>query len=288
MAPPPRSNALDDLRLADAHKQFLLLLYAPGNGGKKDDNASTAAELASHGYVITAIDDIERDPSPPVTADEILQPLAFEFSSAEAFITTLRTGDRKVRLQAKKALVALDRLTACANANWRARVRFDGVGFFGFSFGGATAAESSTVDPRVAAAANLDGWLFGRAAAGALEKPYMVIFTEDNIFPELRKLQSSDPRERYCATMMERDLREEVRLANRPGGFGFRIRNSYHENHSDQIFSRRFFKTWLLVNSYRIKSIRDAYLLAFLTLIFAACPPNCLPSQPRLFTKSKS
>jgi predicted dienelactone hydrolase len=147
------AHALDDLRLADAHKQFLLLLYAPGNGGKKDDNASTAAELASHGYVITAIDDIERDPSPPVTADEILQPLAFEFSSAEAFITTLRTGDRKVRLQAKKALVALDRLTACANADWRARVRFDGVGFFGFSFGGATAAESSTVDPRVAAAA---------------------------------------------------------------------------------------------------------------------------------------
>ena len=46
MAPPPRSNALDDLRLADGHKQFLLLLYAPGNGGKKDDNASTAAELA--------------------------------------------------------------------------------------------------------------------------------------------------------------------------------------------------------------------------------------------------
>jgi hypothetical protein len=60
----------------------------------------------------------------------------------------------------------------------------------------------------------------------------MVIFTEDNIFPELRKLQSSDPRERYCATM-ERDLREEVRLTNRPGGFGFRIRNSYYENLSD-------------------------------------------------------
>jgi hypothetical protein len=85
-----------------------------------------------------AIDDIGRDPSPPLMADEILQPLAFEFSSAVAFITTLRTGDRKVRLQAKKALVALDRVTACANADWRARVRFDGVGFFGFSFGGAT------------------------------------------------------------------------------------------------------------------------------------------------------
>src|ERR1700730_8478619 len=111
----------------------------------------------------------------------------------------------------------------------------------------------------------------------------MVIFTEDNIFPELRKLQSSDPRERYCATMMERDLREEVRLANRPGGFGFRIRNSYHENLSDQIFSRRFFKTWLLVNPYRIKSIRDAYLLAFFDTFLRGMPSPLLTQSASPF-----
>jgi hypothetical protein len=42
------------------------------------------------------------------------------FSSAEAFKTALRVGDCIVRRQAKKALKALDRLKACANADWRA------------------------------------------------------------------------------------------------------------------------------------------------------------------------
>lgn len=76
--------------------------------------------------------------------------------------TTLRIGDRKVRRQAEKALTALDRLKACANADWRAD-QFDRIGFFGFSLGGSTAAEAGTFDPRVVAVANLDGWLFGRA-----------------------------------------------------------------------------------------------------------------------------
>lgn len=281
--PPLSCSELEHRHLADAERQFPLLLYVPGNGHGKDDNASTAAELASHGYIIMAIDDIDRDPRPPVVAGEILQPLAFDISSAEAFKTTLRTGDRKVRLQAERALMALDRFEASANADWRARVRFDRVGFFGFSFGGATAAEAGTFDPRVVAVANLDGWLFGRAAFGALETPYMIILIKDDIFPGARQLGSDDPRERNFATLMERDLREEVRLANRPDGFGFRIRTPYHENLSDQIFSRSFFKTWLLTNPYRVKSIRDAYLLAFFDTYLRGMPSPMLTQSPSPF-----
>jgi hypothetical protein len=129
------SKVMDDRRLSDTRSQFPVLLYAPWNGGVKDDNASTAAELASHGYVVMAIDDIDRDPRSPTATDD-WQPLTYDFPSAEAFKTTLRIGDRKVRRQAEKALTALDRLKACANADWRARIQFDRIGFFGFSFGG--------------------------------------------------------------------------------------------------------------------------------------------------------
>ena len=160
-------------------------------------------------------------------------------------------------------MTALNRFEACANADWHARVHFDRVGFFGFSFGGTTAAEAGTFDPRVVAVANLDGSLMGHAAFGALEKPYMAILTRDDLFPSPRQLWSSHPYRRNLATLIERNLREEVRLVNRPGSFGIRIRNAYHENLSDQFFSRRFFKTWLITNPYRVKSIRDAYLLAF-------------------------
>ncbi|HEY8005519.1 MAG TPA: dienelactone hydrolase family protein [Methylocella sp.] len=255
-APQSCLEFLEHQRLANAQQQFPILLYAPGNGGVKTDNASTAAELASHGYIVVAIDDIDRSPG-------AMSPLTFDFSSAEVFKDTLRTADRKVRLQAERALTALDRLEACTNAGWRGRVRFDRVGFFGFSFGGATATEAATFDPRVAAAANLDGWLFGRAAAGEFEKPYMVILIEDDVFPPAAQLQSSDFIIRSSAALTGRDMREEIKLANRPHSFGFRIPKAFHENLSDQAFSRALFKSWLVVNPYRIKSIRDAYLLAF-------------------------
>jgi hypothetical protein len=122
----------------------------------------------------------------------------------------------------------------------------------------------------------------GQAAAGELETPYMVFLIKDDTFPEPQQLQSAEPSERYSATFAEQDLREAVRLANRPDGFGFRIRTSYHENLSDLIFSRSFFKTWLAVNPYRVKSIRDAYLLAFFDAYLRG------RSSPLLLTQSPS
>jgi predicted dienelactone hydrolase len=276
------STVMDGRRLSDARSQFPILLYAPGNGGVRDESASTAAELASHGYVVVAIDDIDRDPRSSAAAED-WQPLTFDFSSAEAFKTTLRIGDRKVRRQAEKALTALDRLEACANADWRAQIQFDRVGFFGFSFGGSTAAEAGTFDPRVVAVANLDGWLFGRAAFETLKKPYLVILTENAIFPAPRKLQSPNPKKRFEAVLTARDLREEVRLANQPSGFGVRVLESFHENLSDQIFKRRFFKSWLLTNPYRVKSIRDAYLLAFFDTYVRNMPSSLLTQSPSPF-----
>ncbi len=276
------SKVMFDRRLSDTRSQFPILLYAPWNGGAKDDNASTAAELASHGYVVMAIDDIDRDPRSPAATDD-WQPLTFDFSSAEAFKTTLRNSDRKVRRQAEKALAALDRLKACANADWRARVQFDCVGFFGFSVGGSTAAEASTFDNRVIAAANLDGWLFGRAAFGAVNKPYMDILIDDDVFPRPDQLQSHDPNERYQSRLTDRDMREEVRLANRPDGFGFQIVNSFHENLSDEIFKRRHFKSWLLTDPYRVKAIRDAYLLAFFDTYVHNRPSPLLTQSPSPF-----
>ena len=276
------SKVMDDPRLSDTRSQFPILLYAPWNGGAKDDNASTAAELASHGYVVMAIDDIDRDPRSPTATDD-WQPLTFDFSSAEAFKTTLRIGDRKVRRQAEKALTALDQLKACANADWRARIQFDRIGFFGFSIGGSTAAEAGTFDPRIAAVANLDGWLFGRAAFGALDKPYLVILSEDAAFPTPRQLQSPNPNKRFEAVLTARDLREETRLANRPGGFGYHVLESFHENLSDEIFKRRFSKSWLLTNPYRVKSIRDSYLLAFFDTYVRNTPSPLLTQSPSPF-----
>ncbi len=253
-----------DARLSAAERSYPILLSAQSGSGLNHDKASTSAELASHGYVVFAVDDADYEFRPFNSQDGEEAPPRwnFDFSSAEAFKATLRNADLKVHRLAEKTLKALDRLDACANAEWREKLRFDQVGFFGFSIAGATAAEAGVLDPRVAAVANLDGWLFGRAATGALDKPYLIL-NSDAPLPGPRQLQSLDVNERYEATLTDRDWREEVRLMNLPDGYGYWIYGASHVNFSDGVFDRGSYKYWLLADPFRIKSIADAYLLAF-------------------------
>ncbi len=255
---------LRDAHLSAAERSYPILLSAQSGSGLSDDKASTSAELASHGYVVLAVDDADYESRPFSShgGDEAPPRWSFDFSSADAFKATLRNADLKVRRLAEKTLAALDRLDACANGEWREKLRFDQVGFFGFSIAGATAAEAGVLDPRVAAVANLDGWLFGRAATGALDKPYLIL-NSDTPLPGPRQLQSPDLNVQYEATLTDRDWREEVRLMNRPDGYGYWIYGAAHINFSDGVFDRDSYKYWLLADPFRIKSIADAYLLAF-------------------------
>ena len=113
---------------------------------------------------------------------------------------------------------------------------------------------------------------------------YMVHWlAEDSVFPAPRQLQSSNSNKRFEAALTARDLREETRLANRPSGFGFRVLERFHEDLSDEIFKRRFSKAWLLTNPYRVKAIRDAYLLAFFDTYVRNMPSPLVAQSPSPF-----
>ncbi|QBR70718.1 hypothetical protein CU048_04850 [Beijerinckiaceae bacterium] len=272
--------------LSNARPHYSILLYAPSNNGTRDQSTWTNAELASHGYVVAAIDDIDQDPPLPDSkaGENSAEPMTFDFSSAEAYEETQRLGADKARRQAEKALTVLDRLQACASANWRDRLQFDRVGFFGFSFGGATAAEAGIIDPRVIAVANLDGWLFGPALTGALLKPYLFLI-EDEPVPGPKRLESPDPDVRYYAILQDRFLQAHKRLVDRPDNYGFMLRGSRHESFSDEVFGAAYYKTWFVLDPYHIKSIRDSYLLAFFDTYVRNEPAPLLLQSPSPFAK---
>jgi dienelactone hydrolase len=275
-------------RLPAAQTRFPILFYAPGNCNGRDDNASACASLASHGYVIIAIDDIDCDlpqrDGPGSAASR--QPLVFDFSSNEAFEKTLREADRKVQLEAQKALAALAGLRAAAVREWQERLDFDHVGFFGFSIGGAAAAEAGVIDKRVVAVANLDGWLFGRAAKGALEKPFMVM-NSDFPIPDARQLCSPSARKRNEAALTQRSLRELLRLASGRDGYWVWVKGSRHEGYCDRIFEKRFFMSWVLLDPARMRRIRDAYLLAFFDRYVRGIESPLLRRSPSPFAEAE-
>ncbi|MCK0197261.1 hypothetical protein MWN34_10085 [Ancylobacter sp. 6x-1] len=248
---------------AAGRRERRLLLYTPGSGKTRRDNAATAADLAARGFVVVALDDIEQAPE---LAQSGMRPLAFDFSSGSAYEATLGDGDVKVALQAARLSSVLDRLAALQRQPdapaWLAGLPLDRVGAFGWSFGGSTAAEASIGDPRIVAVANLDGWLFGMAARGGVAVPYLLMLS-DFPFPADPVLDDPVPERRYEARLTRRDLIEERRLIERPESLAIRFPRTVHENLSDLAAAPAYWRTWFRVDPIRTKALADSCLAAF-------------------------
>lgn len=225
-----------------------LILYAPGWGGDRAENARTATMLASHGYVVAALDD---------SAPQI----RFDFSSESATAETTRAATARLDLALGDALFALDQLQACVAAQplWRDKIDFNRVGFLGFSFGGAVAAEASLRDPRIAAVANLDGGLYAQAAEQGAHRPYLVMASDFDP-PSARRLASS---RRYEWRVLYDGVLNEAAHTRRLGGDIFLVRGAPHDAFLDAYGQGRQLKKWLLLPAGRAEEIKHAYVLGF-------------------------
>jgi dienelactone hydrolase len=263
--PPIANGQLDGvLRLPLTDAPYRMVLLAPGLGGTPSKMALIARNLASHGYVVAGINDPARDaPRGDVSAaDEETRLRPFDFSSAEALAATFRRGKVRVDRVASRALAALDRLEVAiqSSAGLRGRIDLTRVGFVGFSFGGAAAAESTFMDPRIAAVANLDGSLFGRAAQAPVNVPYLWLHSD---FSRQVLFDPSSPR-RYEYRLDQNDLRLVEVQSIRPDSHLFIIRGSFHESFVDPSPGLKSLFKWLLLDPYRAHEIIDAYLIGFL------------------------
>ncbi|MGP6159085.1 MAG: alpha/beta hydrolase family protein [Vulcanimicrobiaceae bacterium] len=251
--------------VAGAHP---LILYVPGWDGTRADNTTQALELASHGFIVAGMDD--RYPGH-----------SLDFSSQAASASTQRWANRKVMLQAAVARGALDALLQL-DAHDPER-RFTGsidrsrVGIFGFSFGGAVAAETASLDPRLRAAANLDGWLFGQAAENGVPRPFFVMSTplaSDDI--------PADPALHYYALFDKANDRKTFRGLRRQGGYFLIIDGTDHANFVDwALYSPQKWRAGAggSIDSLRSERIVSAYLLEFFERVLNGAPAPLLEAK---------
>ncbi|SDH13481.1 alpha/beta hydrolase family protein [Nonomuraea jiangxiensis] len=156
-----------------------VLLFSPGDGGNRTDNTALTQELASHGYVVVALDhpgdglEVQRldgsliERSKPEPAD----PDAAPHLSAGPQVA-VRVADLRAVLD---ALARPDRFQGRVPAGLATALDLGRVGAFGHSLGGATAAQAAAEDPRVDAAADLDGLVAGPVATKGLDKPFLIL-----------------------------------------------------------------------------------------------------------------
>jgi dienelactone hydrolase len=223
-----RTRFIQNLMRTDAYVDatvapgvFPVLVYVPAWNSTRRDNTALAQSLASRGFVVAALDDLY--PEPPL-----------DLSSKERYETSLAWAEKKLGLMTAAARRVLDALAAWnvsdPDKRFTAHLRTERSGAFGFSFGGAVAAELAREDPRVAAAIDMDGWLFGPASREGVPKPFIVFSSAGPAYFR----GPGAPADQYYSQLLDREDDQRTRAGfQKYGGFLLTIAGTEHLNFSD-------------------------------------------------------
>ncbi|WP_425265297.1 alpha/beta hydrolase family protein [Streptomyces rubellomurinus] len=176
--PRARTHAVFNAPVAGGGDRFPVVLFSPGAGGVRTQNTAWAEELASHGYVVAALD--HPYDSAAVVLDDGRTIRAATASTGDrdadeelaAGWTAVRAADLGFVLT---RLESLDRGTIAAPLVGRepstGRLDTARAAVTGHSMGGAAALQAARQDPRFAAVIDLDGYPHGPTSSPSPRSP---------------------------------------------------------------------------------------------------------------------
>jgi dienelactone hydrolase len=218
-----RTHSFVNAPILSSIEKLPVVLFSPGWKGHLTQNSVQFEMLASHGFVVVSV---EHPPAEKLPAD-------FDPSLEE----NLERYPLEARLRAEDISFVIDQLanSNCEDAGslFASRLDTSRVGMFGYSFGGAVAAEACWLDDRLKAGINMDGMMFGEAADAGVAQPFFFMSC-DGPLPSEDDLQCPDPRKRLHMQMIDLDIRRIHRSLARYGGYYLTIRGSAHSNYSDR------------------------------------------------------
>ncbi|MFD8596023.1 alpha/beta hydrolase family protein [Kitasatospora sp. NPDC059646] len=171
-----RTRAVFDAPPADGGGRFPLVLFSPGSSGARTQNTAWAEELASHGYLVAAVDH-------PYDCAAVVLDDGRTIRSA-----TASSGDRDTdealaaqwtAIRAADLRFVLDRLESLDHGErpgdpLAGRLDTTRAAVAGHSMGGAAALQAARNDPRFTAALDLDGYPHGPLTP-ALHQPALAL-----------------------------------------------------------------------------------------------------------------
>jgi dienelactone hydrolase len=184
-----RTHAFLDIPLIALPTRLPLLLFSPGFGVSRSNYTVLMEELASHGFIVAAIDHpyggvtilpggriltIREDPGPPA-------------------MTNLARIDMMTK-DASKVLDVLLGIGSKALARFAGRIDTERIGAIGHSLGGAVALEAGRKDTRVKACIDLDGDVWADTKTYRLARPSLILLNEPIIespSDAFRKMQAA-------------------------------------------------------------------------------------------------
>jgi predicted dienelactone hydrolase len=279
-----------DQPVSGAERAFPLLVFSHGFGGTRVQNGFEMAELASHGYIISSVEHTWNAAGTVFPDGSI----AGMDSASAAVLSSDSNSVRIVNVWAADGRFVIDRMFALDRADPRqmlaGRIDTTRVGYFGHSFGGATAAQVMALDPRVLTGINMDGYLAGTAWVNGLDRPFLQ-FRSDSLdvakLPDDQLEAAGTTRDKLRALLRDWDMRTEAVV--RGGGMQVHLRGSAHMNYSDMpLWSpmlMRMTKQAGPIAPRRAHAIINAITLAWFDHYLKGKPAGILENLPAAFSE---
>ena len=185
------TNAMPSAAVAEAQADYPVLLFLEGVTGFRQMNTYQIEELASHGYIVAAIDQPgaaavvvfpDGRQAPGMTLAQVHASIDSSYMpdpSAPRLIGKVPTGVGLIRYFAQDAVFALDQLAALnrsdPNGILSGKLNLQRVGAFGVSLGGIVVAEACHLEPRLKACLMMDAPMPTDVVTSGLQQPSMWI-----------------------------------------------------------------------------------------------------------------
>lgn len=234
-----KTHARVNAAIAQSGRPFPVLLFNPAWGGMRTQNTYQTEDLASHGYVVIAIDHTHNAARVAFPDGQVIRatkrPSIDDFRHA-TFEQQMGAAQQELDMQVKDDIVVLNAFAAengDAHGSWYHVLDIQRVAAFGHSFGGAVAVEACFRDSRIRAALNMDGWMYGMIGKKILRKPLFVMY-ESGWPPDAKQLKTEEASTSPADRMDVWDLRNLQRTLVGYGGYVLTIEGTRHMNFSDR------------------------------------------------------
>jgi predicted dienelactone hydrolase len=153
-----RTDSKDDLQVSGEQQSYPIILFSHGAGTTMEVQTSQSEDLASHGYIVVAIDHTY------VSAATVFPDRTVSHKEATTNFHTPEPAEAITEIMADDSKFVLDTLGKMNDGQtdsiFQGKLDLEKIGAIGHSVGGAVAYNLALNDPRVKAAIDLDGIVF--------------------------------------------------------------------------------------------------------------------------------
>ena len=175
------AHAVADAPVSGAQPAYPVLIFEPGLGPTVSDYTTLLEDLASHGYIVIAVNPTYSSAAVMLADGHIVEQSAAGGIPDNASVTeSAQIGSRLVQVWAGDMIFAMDqaqRLNTDPDSPFAGRLDLTRIGVFGHSFGGAAAAQACHLDARCTAGIDLDGYPYGDIVQTGLPQPFMFVWS---------------------------------------------------------------------------------------------------------------